>query len=635
MAKLPLNKPSRELMVDLINLTNGTRFKDGDFTFTAPEVYTNPEKPRFNTSIQATGTGTTAFVGPETMYYTRLDLDVLLAGTDTHVTLPETGAAPTLAEVLAVINERRALALSLEDLESVDLTTAGSQQVTLVARTDSLTYIGATELPLTLGADAPAGPTLPVTASLTIDRSQIIIRTQQSAYITYTLTVPENGALDGVEFSVIDTSGANEGRFMVPYGAYMEFEPGALAWTRPAWLEWGTHLTANGMNPENPGEIPIVTYGGFKFRIKDGTAAGTYSFKIPVSHHGLNDNTTYSFKIDFTDPATSVLVSKAISFDMVPFVAPTMALTITPETPEAGSTVHVKLDFTVAQPYLPEGGEAIRFQFGDSEFRTTNIVLPTGWASHGNDPSMNVSNLYVTGIEPWLAPGTYTVEFDQPLSPLLNPGDMGAYQAFYLSNGTLGTAAFVNQMFTLASDTPVIEEEPVYYKLLPSEEVQLNSFSPTGMTFTLYTGCTGTTRYLSSNPADFTVYTVADIANLDIESLELYARPNTTNMPTIYDAGRLEQWGSPTDGYISPRFDAGTAPRLVHTWEGAELGYAKTSSALICEVVGNWRDMVNAAFSETPDAVADPNMRLFLVAKVRNALAPTHEIRSTASGLAN
>lgn len=143
---LDYTKPGPELLVDLINESNETIFQPGDLSFSSPLPYVDSNHPEVNTQIVASGTGTTGFTGPATLYYNRLDLDYMLGVRDNSYAVP--AAQPIdVAAVLTQLNARCELGLGLDDamLDTTEAITAPTE-VILGALATSLTYVGQTTL---------------------------------------------------------------------------------------------------------------------------------------------------------------------------------------------------------------------------------------------------------------------------------------------------------------------------------------------------------------------------------------------------------------------------------------------------------------------------------------------------------
>lgn len=147
--ELDYSKSGVELMVGLINKTNGTIFTVNDLSFSGIGDYSDPDYPEKNTKIIATGTGTTRFTGPKEVYYRRLDLAVQFGGRNVDFAIKPTGS--TFQGVLAQINDRFGLGLDATDVEwnLVDELITEDTEATLTALINSYTYVGSTDITLT------------------------------------------------------------------------------------------------------------------------------------------------------------------------------------------------------------------------------------------------------------------------------------------------------------------------------------------------------------------------------------------------------------------------------------------------------------------------------------------------------
>ena len=179
-----LNKPSLELFLDLINRTNDLNFKPGDLNIGAMAEASHPEHTYVNTSIVVTGTGTTTFKGPTTLFYRRLDLNLLFAAKNMAFELPEGTTELNTTTLAALVNARFQTQMDLSDL--VDgtwtLSNQGATQIPLTARAGSLTYIGNTSLSISVqGAVEPITP-----PTVNITSSADVLTAGQSFSITVT-----------------------------------------------------------------------------------------------------------------------------------------------------------------------------------------------------------------------------------------------------------------------------------------------------------------------------------------------------------------------------------------------------------------------------------------------------------------
>lgn len=156
-----LNKPSLELFLDLVNRTNDLNFKPGDLNIGAMAAASHPEHTYVNTSVVVTGTGTTTFKGPTTLYYRRLDLNLLFATKNVAFELPEGTTEVNATQILALLNARFSTAMDLSDIVngSWSINAEESTDVVLTAKSGSLTYIGSITLSARAGNSAePENP---------------------------------------------------------------------------------------------------------------------------------------------------------------------------------------------------------------------------------------------------------------------------------------------------------------------------------------------------------------------------------------------------------------------------------------------------------------------------------------------
>ena len=169
-----LNKPSLELFLDLINRTNDLNFKPGDLNLGAMGSASNPDHPHVNTSIVVTGTGTTTFRGPETLFYRRLDLNLLFATKNVAFELPEGTTEVNTTQILALLNARFSTAMDLSDINNSTwlITSEGATDIVLSAKTSSLTYIGMVTLTARAGESAePENPVDTYNAAILNERA--------------------------------------------------------------------------------------------------------------------------------------------------------------------------------------------------------------------------------------------------------------------------------------------------------------------------------------------------------------------------------------------------------------------------------------------------------------------------------
>lgn len=156
---IPLNKPGFELMIDLINLSNNTKFTPADLTVTEIQPLDDPLYPNYNTTAVARGTGTTTFKGPKPVRFRRLDLEVLTGGRSRHFDFPERETPYTMEEVLVSVNNRFNIQLVAGvDVDDVPVPVGANAALPLTVLPDSYVYNGGVELTVTTGASEPEAP---------------------------------------------------------------------------------------------------------------------------------------------------------------------------------------------------------------------------------------------------------------------------------------------------------------------------------------------------------------------------------------------------------------------------------------------------------------------------------------------
>lgn len=148
MAATNLNKASKEIILTLINQANGTLFSATDLTFGTPVIA--PIGSTRNTDLDITGTGTTAFTGPVTVHYNRVDLAVLFANQTVEV--PDFGNFTNHSDLLPSINAQFGLGLTIDDIQDQPIAYSSPDFPfieSIVANVNSLAYTGTFDLGLT------------------------------------------------------------------------------------------------------------------------------------------------------------------------------------------------------------------------------------------------------------------------------------------------------------------------------------------------------------------------------------------------------------------------------------------------------------------------------------------------------
>ena len=149
-----LTKSPTQLLIDLINRVNHTVFVTANLSFSPPSVYTDAAKPFFNTSIDVSGASGTRFVGPQTMYYRRLDLEDTFENRSTNFEFLPGTASVTTEQLVAAINNRFGFALHATDFvnQTWTLEPDTPEAAVLTAHEESKLFIG--QLAATLSAAA-------------------------------------------------------------------------------------------------------------------------------------------------------------------------------------------------------------------------------------------------------------------------------------------------------------------------------------------------------------------------------------------------------------------------------------------------------------------------------------------------
>lgn len=144
-----LNKPSAELVLDLINSDNNRSLTDEEVRIVNPQNYVGNR----NTQATVEAIDGAGYSGERTVYYNRLDLDVALRNNDPEglaLMVPNDGPVDTL-EVADRLNVMFEYQIGPDDivLEPVDTSTL-PVEITIEAKTTSLAWYGSKTLTLEL-----------------------------------------------------------------------------------------------------------------------------------------------------------------------------------------------------------------------------------------------------------------------------------------------------------------------------------------------------------------------------------------------------------------------------------------------------------------------------------------------------
>lgn len=132
----------KKVILDLINAANeDLNLVESEVTFGTPSV----EEGQRDTSLVLTATAGGRFLGPQTVYYNRLDMAAVFATKSTIFDKDQ--SVTTIAHVIALINARYAINLTDDDFTSTAFPTwemipNEEHTVTLTAKADSLIFTG-------------------------------------------------------------------------------------------------------------------------------------------------------------------------------------------------------------------------------------------------------------------------------------------------------------------------------------------------------------------------------------------------------------------------------------------------------------------------------------------------------------
>ncbi len=145
---MAMNKPSKELVVDLINQDTGRNFAYGEVSFDNPTSVSIHGK---NTEVVVRGVVETGYVGAKVLHYDRLHLATAMPPAEpegVEVMVPNDGFVDT-GEISERLNRMYGLQLAPEDLVNQELTiTALPMSLQLQAHPNSLAWRGALDIQL-------------------------------------------------------------------------------------------------------------------------------------------------------------------------------------------------------------------------------------------------------------------------------------------------------------------------------------------------------------------------------------------------------------------------------------------------------------------------------------------------------
>lgn len=154
-----LNRPSFDLVVDLINVANTLALNDAKVTFGVPSALEDDESG-LNTGLNVKAISGAGYRGAVDVKYNRLDLALLFKNIAVNLNVDLSSvASPTTKDLLGTLNTKYGLGITIDEVVDapVDITGEGPHTHTITAQ-DSLAYIGT--LTLTIGPDADVGERL-------------------------------------------------------------------------------------------------------------------------------------------------------------------------------------------------------------------------------------------------------------------------------------------------------------------------------------------------------------------------------------------------------------------------------------------------------------------------------------------
>lgn len=135
MQYIPLNKPSLQLMYDLINRDNGVEIDETIVSLAEPEVLDSEQADFYdrNSTLLASAAPTSFYYGDQTLFYNRIKLETLFGMTSIGMALE----FDDLSDLLNQFNQTFGLAIAPEELESVAL---DDQQAAVLTIATSYVY---------------------------------------------------------------------------------------------------------------------------------------------------------------------------------------------------------------------------------------------------------------------------------------------------------------------------------------------------------------------------------------------------------------------------------------------------------------------------------------------------------------
>lgn len=151
-----LNKPSVDLIIDLINVANSTSLNNTKISFGAPSVLTG-DPNNHNTGVNVLAVPGSGYIGDVDVTYNRLDIGLLFK----NIALNLDVSAPTSTkDLLPLLNSKYGLGLTIDDIEdnAIDMSGNAPHSHVIVMKDSSLAYIG--QVTTTIGPDPEVGERL-------------------------------------------------------------------------------------------------------------------------------------------------------------------------------------------------------------------------------------------------------------------------------------------------------------------------------------------------------------------------------------------------------------------------------------------------------------------------------------------
>jgi hypothetical protein len=150
LVKIDYKRPPAELVIDLINKDNGTKFTTEQITFGIPKLTLNG---RHNTEVIVKATARSYFTGQTKLKYNRVDI-ADIPGDRSTVFEINTSIETQLSDLIPAIDARYDLALTPEDYVNIPLPAIGAgvneqDVVILKAALTSLVFINELNLQIT------------------------------------------------------------------------------------------------------------------------------------------------------------------------------------------------------------------------------------------------------------------------------------------------------------------------------------------------------------------------------------------------------------------------------------------------------------------------------------------------------